>query len=97
MRRCDAIMQFWLHELPELRRLDLSGCKALTEISVLDPPRKLCEVDLTGCAALTQLPPLSSFEGLRILTLRGCVALENPPSRAQLTQLDQLVLPDDSS
>lgn len=77
-----------------LRRLDLSGCTRLTDLTGLIPAPNLETVSLNDCTALPNVNGLSELPRLRDLTLRRCVALENIDDLARSPTLDSLDLTD---
>jgi len=60
-----------------LHTLDLSGCKALTDISALGGCGSLHKLDLSGCKALTDISALGGCGSLHTLNLSSCRNLSN--------------------
>ncbi|XP_073149591.1 putative disease resistance protein At4g19050 [Henckelia pumila] len=80
-----------LGSLINLEVLDLSGCKAFSEIEnqAFDKMDRLHCLDLSE-TPLKELPSLSKLKKLQKLNLRGCTKLTNIPGLEDLTVLEDL-------
>ena len=61
-----------LAALRELRQLDLSGCRQLTDIDPLRNLTALASLNLSSCEQLTDIAPLRNLTALASLNLAGC-------------------------
>jgi len=64
-------------ELKDLKRLDLSGCPNLTDVSALSSLQNLTELSLRGCTAITDLHALGSLQKLEVLVADLCPNIKN--------------------
>jgi hypothetical protein len=80
---------------PQIERLDLSGCRLLTDAGLahLAGLTALQALDLSHCDSLTVLPSLDHLTKLQYLVLSGCDSLTAVPNLDHLTELQYLVLP----
>ena len=77
---------------PNLTTLDLSFCKALTDLGPLASLSNLTTLNLNGCTSLTDLGPLASLSNLTTLNLGGWEALTDLRPLASLSNLTTLDL-----
>ncbi|XP_028771412.1 disease resistance-like protein DSC1 [Neltuma alba] len=67
--------------LPTLRKLNLSGSKALTKTPDFGGVPNLEKLELEGCTGLLQLDPsVAQLPKLRFLNLKGCINLVSIPN-----------------
>jgi hypothetical protein len=68
----------FLSNLTKLRKLNLSGCSAITQFSLSQPivslSSELRELKLVGCSSLNSLP-LSNYSSVRVLNVSDCPSL----------------------
>jgi internalin A len=67
--------------------LNLSGCRALSNLAPLATLTGLTQLVLTDCASLTDLAPLVNLAKLETLQIGGCTALTELSPVAKLTNL----------
>jgi internalin A len=75
-----------------LQQLDLTGCRALTNLTPLAGLTGLQQLNLTACSALTNLTLLAVLQGLQQLDLTRCTALTDLTPLAGLIGLQRLDL-----
>ena len=78
--------------LTGLQTLNLSRCKALTDLTPLAGLTSLQTLNLSFCTALTDVTPLAGLTGLQTLDLSWCYALTDVTPLAGLTALQTLDL-----
>lgn len=76
----------------KLRRLDLSGCTLLKDISGLQHCSQLTSLDLSLCAGVSDLSPLARCTVLTILSASGCSAIESASPLGRCAALRRLDL-----
>ena len=74
-----------------LRRLDLSGCGYVNDLSDLAGMLHLWELNLTNCTQVVDLTPLASLESLRVLNLANC-RMEDVSPLVHLSKLEYLTV-----
>nr|WIL59966.1 nodulation protein [Melilotus officinalis] len=75
-----SIQQLWegSKNLPNLKRMDLSNCKCLTETPIFNYTPKLERLDFTGCTNLVKVhPSIGHLTKLVFLSLQNCSSLVN--------------------
>lgn len=81
-----------VQDLPNLTRVDLSGCSELSDtmLANLAALTKLADLNLTGCAQLRDLWPLAALKSLQTLNLSNCGIQDLRPlsSLASLSRLE---------
>ncbi|KAI7740561.1 LOW QUALITY PROTEIN: hypothetical protein M8C21_023929, partial [Ambrosia artemisiifolia] len=97
LRMCSSQLQtLWKKdvELPNLRSINLSFSKDLTEIPDLTSASNLVKLNLEGCTKLTRLhTSILLQQQLRYLNLKGCTSLESlGSSRMEMEALESLLL-----
>jgi len=80
-------------EHSSLTKLDLSGCRELTDLSPLSNLQRLTSLELRGLWALRDLTPLAQITCLRTLDLRGCKRVGDLAPLSKLGELRCLGLP----
>lgn len=81
-----------MESMPEVKHLDLTGCRALKEAPDLSACTALETLNLSGCQALNQPPNLSACTALQRLWLYYCSALKEAPDLSVCTTLRTLDL-----
>ncbi len=76
-----------ISHLTNLRTLNLSGCKQVTDIPPLTTLTELRSIDLSWCSKLTNLPELNTLTRLEILNLCWCRDLKTLPELNALVNL----------
>ena len=75
-----------------METLDLSDCKALTDISGPAQLKKLQALDLSGCEKLTKLSDIAGMKSLQSLDLSKCARLSDLAGLSKLKRLQHLNL-----
>jgi hypothetical protein len=83
-----------LASLPQLRYLDLSGCKGVVDLSFLKPLTSLVYLNLMDCTGVNDISPLVLLSSLSRLELTGCSKVTDFSPLALLTSLVYLDLSD---
>jgi Leucine Rich repeats (2 copies) len=81
-----------LEQLTRLKKLYLSFCEQLVDLSPLAGLRGLQTLELVECSQLSDLRPLAELRGLQTLDLSGCKQLRDLSPLAGLTGLQTLDL-----
>ncbi|CAN8290254.1 unnamed protein product [Cochlearia groenlandica] len=82
-------------DAPNLKWVDLSHSKELTDLSALWKAESLERLNLEGCTELVSLPEdTENIKSLSFLNLRGCKSLESLPEMENLIFLKTLILSD---
>ena len=83
---------FPLSEVKSLTKLEIPGCRVLTDISPLSGLTNLTSLNLESCSALTDISPLAGLKNLTSLNLKSCSALTDISPFAGLKNLISLNL-----
>ena len=105
---CDDAIRRWVEErgrvpvwasdlsalkgLRDLKNLDISGCRQISNLEPLKSLRSLQRLDLHDCIGVTDLTALSRLVDLQWLDLRGCARLKTIAPLASLPNLQWLDL-----
>jgi len=81
-----------LGSLKELRSLNLTWCKGVTDLGPLGPLAQLRLLELSGCGGVTDLEPLGTLAQLNALNLADCRGVTDLGPLGSLTQLQSLLL-----
>lgn len=81
-----------LSALPDLRRLELSFCIGLEDLTPIGSIASLEELDLSECRSVESLDGLGSLRQLKTLVLGNCNGLTDVSALAGLTELHTLDL-----
>jgi hypothetical protein len=77
-----------LSNIKSLRRLDLSSCLSLIDLTFISSAEKLEHLDLSGCTSLEDLSPLTHLATLTSLDLDYCSKIENLEPLSNLSKLN---------
>jgi internalin A len=83
-----------LADLPQLKRLDLSLCEGMTDLSPLSGLSGLQSLDLQDCVGVTDLSLLSGLLDLQSLNLSSCTGVTDLSPLSGLVGLEDLSLMD---
>ena len=84
-----------MQSLGNLKRLDLSECKSLTEKLNLTITPNLESLYLEGCENLSKIhSSIFHLSQLKLLNLRGCTSLQSLPDKNGLKSLERFYLSD---
>lgn len=75
-------------ELAKVKRLDLTACTVLSNLSPLVALKGLEHLSLRDCISVTDLTPITQLKSLRILDLQGCGA--EPSAYSVVSELGNL-------
>ena len=77
-QKVNKIQFLFLQNLPNLKRMDLSNCKYLTETPIFNCTPNLERLDFTGCTNLVKVhPSIGHLTKLVFLSLQNCSSLVN--------------------
>jgi len=79
-----------LCSLEKLQILNISGCKSLVELPIIETLVSLEKLWAFGCVKLKSIRGLASLKKLQILNVNGCLEIEELPGVEHLRRLEKL-------